>query len=101
MAWAFLIKLKSCVLKPQAKFCSIHLHPACVKSAMVIETKHKANIKSLNPFTGIHYGPDLTSTSHKTFLIAYELWDLQDSIQKVSHKDLKSYVSGLLSSGYN
>lgn len=68
---------------------------------MAIGTKHKAINKILKPFMSIHYGPDLTSTACKTFLIAFKLWDLQNSIQEVSHKDMKSYVSGLLSSSYN
>lgn len=68
---------------------------------MAIGNGHKVNIKILKLFTGIHYGPDLYSTSHKTFLIAYKLWDLQSSIQEVSRKDMKSCVSGLLSSRYN
>lgn len=50
---------------------------------------------------GIHYGPDLTSILHKTFLIAFKLWDLQNPIQEIVHEDMKSYVSGLLSSSYN
>lgn len=68
---------------------------------MAIGTKHKEINENLKPFMGIHYGLDLTSTSRKTLLIAFKLWDFQNSIQEVSHKDMKSYVSGLLSSSYN
>lgn len=72
-AWAFLIKLKSSVLKPHTKFCSMHMHPIPVKSMMAIGTRHKTINKILKPFMGIHCGPYLTSTSCKTFLIALKL----------------------------
>lgn len=68
---------------------------------MAAGLKHKAINKILKPFMGIHSGPDLTSTSHKTFLIAFKLWDLQNPIKEIVHKDMKSYVSGLLSNSYN
>lgn len=72
-AWAFLIKLKNSVLKPHTKFCSMHMPPIPVKSVMAIGIKHKTINKILKPFMGIHYGPYLTSTSCKTFLIAFKL----------------------------
>lgn len=55
------------------KFSSVHIQLAPVNSVMAAGSKHKAINKILKPFMGIHYGPDLTSTSHKNFLIAFKL----------------------------